>query len=301
MYIWIQNPEKLFSLAEVGHVPVFAMLMVWAVSGIGEISTGDDLAGIIGDRCDPVHPDFSGRALADGDIIAITSKIVSKSEGRVRRAADREASITDETVRIVATRKHRGGTTRIVETALGLVMAAAGVDSSNTPEGTVLLLPVDPDTSARRIASELRERFGIALGVLISDTIGRPWRQGQTDIAIGAAGFRVLDDLRGSRDAGGRLLEVSVPAIADEIAGAADLVKGKSAGLPVAVVRGLGHFVQDLATPGARSMIRPAEQDMFRLGSDEAFAAGVEVGRAECLCSESADRLDARFESSRVS
>lgn len=247
------------------------MLTVWAVEGIPEIVPGDDLALIIGDALDG--------ALADGDILAVTSKIVSKAEGRIVRAADREQAITDETVRVVATRTHPGGVTRIVENRLGLVLAAAGVDSSNTPAGTVLLLPVDPDASARRLRSALEARFGIRLGVIVTDTLGRPWREGQTDVAIGASGVRVLDDLRGSLDSEGRRLEVTAPAVGDEIASAADLVKRKSEGLPVAVVRGLPHLLHADA-PGARVLIRPAASDLFRLGTDEAWHEGFEAGRA---------------------
>ncbi|MDQ1554353.1 MAG: coenzyme F420-0:L-glutamate ligase / coenzyme F420:gamma-L-glutamate ligase, partial [Microbacteriaceae bacterium] len=176
------------------------MLAVWAIGGVPEIVTGDDLATIIGD----LVGNGEGGPLEDGDVVVVTSKIVSKAEGRMIRAADREDAITSETVRLVARREHPGGVTRIVENRLGIVQAAAGVDSSNTPEGTVLLLPVDPDASARVIAAALRERFGVTVGVVISDTLGRPWREGQTDVAIGAAGIRVLDDLRGSTDAGGR-------------------------------------------------------------------------------------------------
>ena len=247
------------------------MLTVWAVEGIPEIVPGDDLALIIGDA-------LNG-ALADGDILAVTSKIVSKAEGRIVRAADREQAITDETVRVVATRTHPGGVTRIVENRLGLVLAAAGVDSSNTPAGTVLLLPVDPDASARRLRTALEARFGIRLGVIVTDTLGRPWREGQTDVAIGASGVRVLDDLRGSLDSEGRRLEVTAPAVGDEIASAADLVKRKSEGLPVAVVRGLPHLLHADA-PGARVLIRPAASDLFRLGTDEAWHEGFEAGRA---------------------
>ncbi len=247
------------------------MLTVWAVEGIPEIVPGDDLALIIGDA-------LNG-ALADGDILAVTSKIVSKAEGRIVRAADREQAITDETVRVVATRTHPGGVTRIVENRLGLVLAAAGVDSSNTPAGTVLLLPMDPDASARRLRSALEARFGIRLGVIVTDTLGRPWREGQTDVAIGASGVRVLDDLRGSLDSEGRRLEVTAPAVGDEIASAADLVKRKSEGLPVAVVRGLPHLLHADA-PGARVLIRPAASDLFRLGTDEAWHEGFEAGRA---------------------
>ena len=246
------------------------MLSIWALEGIAEIVAGDDLAAVIGDA--------AAGEIRDGDILAVTSKIVSKAEGRLIRADDREDAITAETVRVVATRVHPGGVTRIVENKLGIVLAAAGVDASNTPDGFVLLLPEDPDASARVIASALRERFGVTVGVVITDTLGRPWRQGQADAAIGAAGIRVLDDLRGSTDANGRRLEATVGAIADEIASAADLVKGKSGGLPVAVVRGLGHVVGDLDLPGARSLVRPSAEDMFRLGTKEAWDEGYEAG-----------------------
>src|SRR5690554_7297473 len=166
-------------------------MQVWAIAGIPEIREGDDLAAIIGDR-------FEGDQPRDGDILVVTSKIVSKAEGRIVEAKDREQAITDETVRLVASREHPGGVTRIVENRLGLVMAAAGVDASNTPDCTVLLLPLDPDASARSLAEALRDRFGVHIGVVISDTLGRPWRLGQTDAAIGAAGIRVFDDLRGT-------------------------------------------------------------------------------------------------------
>lgn len=246
------------------------MLTIWAVAGIPEIVPGDDLAQIIGDAMS--RAPMSG--LEDGDILAVTSKIVSKAEGRLVKADDREDAITAESVRVVASR----GATRIVENKLGLVLAAAGVDSSNTPEGHVLLLPEDPDASARALASALRERFGVALGVVITDTLGRPWREGQVDAAIGAAGIRVLDDLRGTHDANGRRLDVTVAATADEIAAAADLVKGKAGGLPVAIVRGLGHIVGDLDLPGARSLVRPSKDDMFRLGTKEAWDEGYRAG-----------------------
>lgn len=248
---------------------------VYAIDGVPEIVAGDDLAVLFGDA-------LAGR-LEDGDILAVTSKVVSKAEGRQILATDREEAITAETVRIVARRSHPGGVTRIVENSLGLVLAAAGVDASNVPDGVVLLLPVDPDASARRIASALRGRFGLRLGVIITDTLGRPWREGQTDVAIGAAGVLVAHDLRGSVDAGGRRLDVTIAAVADEIAAATDLVKGKASGRPVAVVRGLGHLVADLDAPGARSLVRPAEKDMFRLGSDEAEQLGYERGYAAAL------------------
>ena len=248
------------------------MLSVFAVGGLPEFVAGDDLVTILGDAVDGI--------LHDGDILVITSKIVSKAEGRQVHAEDREAAITSETVRVVATREHAGGVTRIVENHLGMVAAAAGVDSSNVPDGIVLLLPVDPDATALLLCREFRKRSGRRIGILITDTLGRPWRQGQTDVAIGAAGIRVLDDLRGSTDANGRRLDVTVPAVADEIAAAADLVKGKSLGLPVAVVRGLGHLLAELDAPGARSIVRTGPDDMFRLGTAEAWAEGFEAGRA---------------------
>lgn len=246
---------------------------IFAIDGLPEIHPGDDLAGMLGDALEGM--------LAEGDILVITSKIVSKAEGRIVEADDREDAITVETRRLVATRAHAGGVTRIVETHTGLVMAAAGVDASNVPDGTVALLPVDPDASALAIATALRARLGVDIGVILSDTFGRPWRDGQTDVAIGAAGLRVVDDLRGSTDSQGRVLEVTVPAIADELAGAADLVKGKTTGRPVAVVRGLGRYVAGLDAPGAKRLVRSAELDMFRLGSDEADRQGYERGRQE--------------------
>ena len=157
------------------------------------------------------------------------------------------------------------------------------MDASNTPEGVVLLLPEDPDASALRLCTALRERFGVSIGVLVTDTLGRPWRAGQTDVAIGAAGIRVMDDLRGTTDASGRRLDATIAATADELAGAADLVKGKALGMPVAVIRGMGHLVAGLDEPGARSIVRPANEDMFRLGSAEAYAEGFEAGRAAAL------------------
>jgi len=252
-------------------------LLITPLKGIPEIASNDNLPGIIGAALAD-----SPEGIQDGDILVVTSKIVSKAEGRQIPAVDREAAITAETVRLVASRPYPGGLTRIVENRQGLVLAAAGVDNSNTPEGTVLLLPVDPDASARRLCEDLRRQFGVTIGVILSDTLGRPWREGQTDAAIGAAGLRVLDDYRGTRDPHGNLLLASAAAVADEIAGAADLVKGKSSGCPVALVRGLGHLVlEDIEAPAgsARSLVRPAAQDMFRLGSDEAYSNGYKDGQ----------------------
>ena len=249
------------------------MLQVWALDGIPEITPGTDLVAVIADA--------AAGALADGDILVVTSKIVSKAEGRIIAADDREAAITAETVRVVATRPTpNGGTTRIVQNRLGMVSAAAGVDASNTPEGTILLLPEDPDASARLIAAGVRARVGAEVGVLISDTLGRAWREGQTDHAIGAGGVHVFEDLRGRTDAEGRPLVVTMPCVADELAAATDLVKGKAARRPVAVVRGRADLVGSLDLPGARSIVRPLERDMFRLGADEAYAQGFAAGAA---------------------
>ncbi|MFJ7155830.1 coenzyme F420-0:L-glutamate ligase [Streptomyces sp. NPDC101118] len=233
---------------------------VRAVPGIGEVRPGDDLAALIA----AAAPD-----LLDGDVLLVTSKIVSKAEGRIVTADSREAAIDAETVRVVA----RRGALRIVENRQGLVMAAAGVDASNTEPGTVLLLPEDPDASARAIREGLRERLGVTVGVIVTDTFGRPWRAGLTDVAIGAAGVRVLDDLRGGTDAYGNPLSATVVATADELAAAGDLVKGKAGGLPVAVVRGLGRDVLGEGT--AAELIRSAADDMFRLGTSEAIREAV--------------------------
>ena len=249
------------------------MLQVWALAGIPEVSPGDDLVALIATA--------AGASLVDGDIVVVTSKIVSKAEGRIVSADDREDAITAETVRVVASRETSPGhRTRIVENRLGIVAAAAGVDASNTPHGTVLLLPVDPDASARVIADGLRLARGVRVGVIITDTLGRAWREGQTDQAIGAAGVHVFEDLRGGTDAEGRPLTVTMPCVADELASAADLVKGKASRLPVAIVRGRADLVGDLDLPGARSIVRPAERDMFHTGADEAYADGFAAGAA---------------------
>ncbi|MGW6861980.1 coenzyme F420-0:L-glutamate ligase [Streptomyces xanthophaeus] len=232
---------------------------VRAVEGIPEVRPGDDLAKLI----TTAAPD-----LRDGDVLLVTSKIVSKAEGRITEASSREEAIDAETVRVVA----RRGPLRIVENPQGLVMAAAGVDASNTAPGTVLLLPEDPDASAAAIRAGVRDALSVDVGVVVTDTFGRPWRTGLTDVAIGSAGVRVLDDLRGGTDAHGNPLSATVVATADELAAAGDLVKGKAAGLPVAVVRGLGHL---LGEGSARELIRSPHDDMFRLGTSEAVREAV--------------------------
>ncbi|MGH3155201.1 MAG: coenzyme F420-0:L-glutamate ligase, partial [Streptosporangiaceae bacterium] len=229
------------------------VVSVTPVTGLPEVTEGSDLARQI---------EAAVPGLADGDILVVTSKVVSKAEGRLIHA-DREQAIDAEMVRLVAQR----GPARIVETRHGLVMAAAGVDNSNTPPGTVALLPVDPDASARRLRKDLSGRLGVSIGVVVTDTLGRPWRIGQTDAAIGAAGVAPVRDFRGQRDTFGNLLEVTLTAVADEIAAAADLVKGKTTAIPVAVLRGLAGLVTAADGPGAAALIRPAGEDMFRYGS----------------------------------
>jgi coenzyme F420-0:L-glutamate ligase / coenzyme F420-1:gamma-L-glutamate ligase len=241
-----------------------AAVSIFGVSGIPEVTSGDDVARLIADAALAE----GGPGLHNGDILVVTSKVVSKAEGRVV-SSSREAAIDAETVRVVA----RRGQTTIAQTRHGFVLAAAGVDESNTPPGTVVLLPEDPDESARRMRKTLRARPGVAVGVIVTDTMGRPWRAGQTDTAIGAAGVLPLRDHRGEQDTFGNTLEVTVAAVADEIAGAADLVKGKALRIPVAIVRGLSALVTDSDGPGARALVRPASEDMFRLGAADVLTA----------------------------
>lgn len=245
-------------------------LQVVALAGLGEIAPGTDLAAGIADLApDLAWPDGS-RGLQDGDVVVITSKIVSKAEGRIVAAASREEAIDAEAVRAVA----RRGPTRIVQTRHGLVMAAAGVDASNVAAGHVVLLPIDPDASARRIRAGLEERCGRRLAVVITDTMGRPWRLGLTDVAIGVAGLAPLDDLTGQADPYGRVLEMTIVAVADEVAAATELVRTKLAASPVAVVRGLDAHVRADDGPGAAAMVRPLDEDLFTLGTAEAIAEG---------------------------
>lgn len=242
--------------------PVPARLQVWGVRGLPEVTAGDDLAALVA-AAEP--------GLRDGDVVVVTSKVVSKAEGRVR-PGPREAAVDAETVRVVAER----GATRIVETRHGFVLAAAGVDASNAPPGQVLLLPADPDASAARVRAGLAERLGVDVGVVVSDTLGRPWRAGLVDVALGVAGMPPLVDYRGRRDPSGLALEMTVTALADEVAAAAELVKGKLAGVPVAVVRGLGGAggLARLGPAGSgRELVRPAGEDLFRYGSRDVLRA----------------------------
>ena len=256
-----------------------ASLQVVAVPGLPEIAAGDDLGEILAPRlAEAAWPDGT-TGLRDGDVVVVTSKIVSKAEGRTVPLGERDAALDAETAAVIATKSTPRGETRIVRTHHGIVLAAAGIDASNTAEGTVLLLPRDPDFSARALRQRLHDLSGREIAVVVTDTLGRPWRNGLTDCAIGVAGLVVLDDMRGLPDAGGRTMEATVIAIADEAAAAADLVKGKARGLPVALVRGLGAAVTAEDGPGARAMVRAPEEDLFPLGTREAR----EQGRREAL------------------
>ena len=239
-------------------------LRIFPVEGLPEIAAGDDLGALIAERAE----------LETGDVVVVSQKAVSKAEGRVVRLADVEASnrarelagdhdprqlevVLREAARVVRTR----APLVIAETRHGFVCASAGVDASNAPEPDMLvLLPVDPDASAEAIRRTLRERTGREVGVIVSDSFGRPWRMGIVDVAIGVAGLQPLEDWRGRRDANGYELRATVVAVADEIAAAAELVRGKTAGIPVAVVRGLGVSGEG----SARELIMPRERDMFR-------------------------------------
>ena len=239
-------------------------LRVIPVRGLPEVRRGDDVAALIA----------ASAELEDGDVVVIAHKIVSKAEGRVVRLADVEPSarardlaggedarrlevILRESVRLVRTRPPLV----IAETRHGFVCASAGVDASNAPEaGTVVLLPVDPDASAAAVRARLRELSGRDVAVIVSDSFGRAWRQGTTDVAIGCAGLAPLLDLHGERDVTGYELHATVIAVADELAGAAELVRGKLAGIPVAIVRGFGAR----GDGNAQELVMPAERDLFR-------------------------------------
>ncbi len=243
-------------------------LSVVAPDGVPEVREGDDLADLLLPLVD----------LRDGDVVLVTSKVVSKAEGRVV-SGEREQWIDAESSRTVATR----GATRIVRHRLGLTMAAAGVDNSNVEAGSVVLLPLDPDASARRLRAALVERTGRNVAVVVTDTFGRPWREGQTDVAIGAAGLEVLESYAGSTDAHGNPLAVTAPAVADELAGAAELAQGKLGARPFAVVRGRADLVLPPGEdgPGARALVRADGGDLFGFGAREAVVRAVAGAAAD--------------------
>ncbi len=245
-------------------------LRIVGVSGIPEVTEGTAVGEEIASRVE----------LLEGDVIVVSQKIVSKAEGRVRSLAGVEPG--EEAKRLAAElgkeaalvelilaesrellRAERG--VLITETHHGFVCANAGIDSSNLPQaGTVALLPEDPDASARRIRAEIRAATGVSPAVIVSDSFGRAWRLGQAEVAIGCAGIAPLDDWRGREDAGGRELEATLIAIADEAAAAADLVRDKASGVPAAIVRGLSRYVSSDDGPGAAALRRPPEEDLFR-------------------------------------
>ena len=232
------------------------MISIFGLAGIGEVNDGDRLASLIVAAADG--------ALEAGDVLVVTQKIVSKAEGRLVPVNPEDplaakALVEQESVRVV----RRRGDLIISETSHGFVCANAGIDLSNVPAGFAALLPVDADRSARRIRDGLRADLGIDLGVIISDTFGRPWRKGLTDVAIGVAGVAAVVDLRGTTDSLGRELQVTEVAVADEIASAAELVMGKASGIPVAVVRGVNaDWLRESSV--AAEIVRPPAEDLFR-------------------------------------
>ncbi|QIS05832.1 coenzyme F420-0:L-glutamate ligase [Nocardia brasiliensis] len=246
-------------------------LRILPITGLPEFRPGDELA---------EHIAAAAPWLADGDVLVVTSKIVAKAEGRIvaapldpeERDAARRALVEQEAVRVLA----RKGRTLITENKLGIVQAASGIDGSNVEQGELVLLPADPDASAKALRAELAARLGVEVAVVITDTMGRAWRSGQIDTAIGSAGLRVLHDYAGAVDGQGNELQVTQVAIADELAAAADLVKGKLGGVPVAVVRGL-----PITDDGSRAadLLRGGTDDLFWLGTAEA----IEQGRREAV------------------
>jgi coenzyme F420-0:L-glutamate ligase/coenzyme F420-1:gamma-L-glutamate ligase len=235
---------------------------IFPLAGLGEVEPGADLAALIAGALAPAQPD--GPALADGDVVVVTQKIVSKAEGRLvaldhADPAAKLALVRQESVRVLRQR----GDLIISETSHGFICANAGVDLSNVADGTAALLPEDSDRSARRIRAGLEHAFGLTLGVIVSDTFGRPWRRGVTDVAIGCAGVAAVIDLKGTADAGGRELVATEICVADELASAAELVMGKDRGVPVAVVRGIPASWLRPASVRAE-IIRPPDEDLFR-------------------------------------
>ncbi|MCD2197444.1 coenzyme F420-0:L-glutamate ligase [Actinomycetospora endophytica] len=260
----------------------------WGVTGLPEFRPGDDLTAALATALEPT--------LADGDVVVVTSKVLSKVEGRLvtvprdpeERDTARRALIDDETVRLIATK----GRTKIVTNRLGIVQAAAGVDGSNVEGDEVALLPEDPDGSAETLRAGLTAALGVRVAVVVTDTMGRCWRLGQTDAAIGSAGLVALHGYGGAFDAQGNELLVTEVAVADEVAAAADLVKGKLGGVPVAVVRGLRHLIG--AGRSAGELVRPVEEDLFWLGTAEALARGAQeaVGARRSVRSFGPDPVD---------
>ena len=233
-------------------------LRVIPVHGVGAVGEGDDLVTLLLDALGA-----AGETLVHHDLVVVTSKVVSKSEGQVvafdGTDEHKVALIERESVRVL----RRRGTLRITETTHGFINANAGIDLSNTDVGTAVLLPKDPDRSARRFRAEVRRRCDIEIAVVVTDTFGRVWRNGVTDVALGSAGLKPVLDLRGTTDANGRLLEATEVAIVDEVAGAANLVLGKAQGTPFALLRGLDDSYFGEGSVG-EDVVRSANDDLFR-------------------------------------
>ena len=224
------------------------------LEGLPEVEPGDDLAAFL-------EPSLTSHAANDGDVVAITQKVVSKAEGRIVSGADRASWVARESVDVVA----RRGDLVITRTRHGFVCANAGVDASNVRQGFLTLLPEDPDASAERLQKELSTRLGLArLGVVVTDTFGRPWREGVVDVAIGCAGLPAILDLRGTTDDRGTILETTVVALADAVAAASGLVMTKAARVPAALVRGLDPAFGDAPPGSARDLVRAPADDLFR-------------------------------------
>jgi len=234
-------------------------LTMWGVSGIGEVKPDDQVGDIVVDACreEPNGP------LLDRDVVVVTQKIVSKAEGRLVAVDPNDPTshkklVEEEAVRVL----RRRGELMITETKHGFICANSGVDLSNVERGYAALLPLDSDRSARRIRDIIRAKLGVEVGVIVSDTFGRPWRMGLTDVAIGVAGIAGVVDLRGTPDALGRTMQVTEVCVADQLAGAAEMVMGKSSGVPVAIVRGAN--AEWFREASMKEIVRPAREDLFR-------------------------------------
>jgi coenzyme F420-0:L-glutamate ligase / coenzyme F420-1:gamma-L-glutamate ligase len=271
--------------ASVSSPSADAGMRVVPVLGVGEVLAGASLADLLLDALPA-----SGLELQAGDCLVVSSKVVSKALG-LTWDGTREDAVAAGTLRVVAERRGAEGVTRVVESVAGPVMAAAGVDASNTgPAPRLLVLPDDPDAEAARLRAALLDRLELPaatpLAVVLSDTAGRPWRDGLTDLALGSAGLAVLEDLRGATDHDGRPLAVTMRAVADEVAAAADLVKGKADGIPAALVRGLDAGWFSSGAPGARALVRVGPGDWFALGHVESLRAALGVGPGSALSQE---------------
>ncbi len=234
-------------------------LTAWGVTGIGEVRPGDQVGDIVVECCNaaPNGP------LQDLDVVVVTQKIVSKAEGRLVAVdpddpLSHKKLVEQEAVRVL----RRRGDLIITETKHGFICANSGIDLSNVERGQAALLPLDSDRSARRIRDIIKAKLGVSVGVIVSDTFGRPWRMGLTDVAIGVAGIAAVVDLRGTRDALGRTMQVTEVCVADELASAAELVMGKSSGIPVAIVRGADPAW--FRESSMKEIVRPAREDLFR-------------------------------------